>query len=64
MILTLKLLSQKYISHMLGNVLNTPLSYRDSNSYYNIGDTRAFLAQRSKVATKLTSKVTNDTFRA
>ena len=39
-------------------VLNTPLSYRDSIWYYNAGDTRAFLAQRSNPATKLTSKAT------
>ena len=48
---------------MFGMVLNTPLSYRDSIWYYNTGDTRAFLAERSKLTTKLTSKVTNNSFR-
>ena len=31
---------------------------------YNTGDTRAFLAQGSKPTTKLTWKVTNNSFRA
>ena len=46
---------------MFDMVLNTSLSYRDSVWFYNTGDTRAFLAQRSKPTTntKLTSKVTN-----
>ena len=44
---------------MFDIVLNTPLSYRESIWYYNTDDTRAFLAQRSKPTTKLTSKVIN-----
>ena len=46
---------------MFDMVLNTSLSYRASVWFYNTGDTRAFLAQRSKPTTntKLTSKVTN-----
>ena len=44
--------------------LNAPLSYRDSTCYYNTGDTRAFLAQRSKPTAKVASKVTNNSFRA
>ena len=39
-----------------------PLSYRDSIWYYNKGDTRASLAQRSKL-TKLTSKVIHHSLR-
>ena len=49
---------------MFNMVLNTPLSYRDSIWYYNTGDTRAFLVRRSKPTTKLTSKVTSNSFRA
>ena len=49
---------------MFDMVLNTPLSYRDSILYYDTGNTRAFLAQRSKPTTKMTSKVTNNSFRA
>ena len=48
---------------MFDMVLNPPLSYRDSTWYYNTGETRAFLAQRSKPTTKLTSKVTDNRFR-
>ena len=48
---------------MFDMVLNTPLSYRDSIRYYKTGDTRVFLAQRSKPTTKLTSKVTNNSFK-
>ena len=49
---------------MLDTVQYTPLSYRDSIRYYNIGDTRVFLAQRSNPTTKLTLKVTNNSSRA
>ena len=49
---------------MFDMVLNTPLRHRDSICYYNTGETRAFLAQRSKPTTKLKSKVTNNSFRA
>ena len=58
-ILSLMLFSQKKNFIMFGIVLNTPLSYRESIWYYSTDDTRAFLAQRSKPTTKLTSKVTN-----
>ena len=47
---------------MFDIVLNTPLSYRKNIWYYNTGDSREFLAQRSKLTTKLTSKVTNKSF--
>ena len=49
---------------MLDMALNTLLSYRDCVWYYNTGDTRAFLAQRSKPISNLTLKVTNNGFRA
>ena len=44
--------------------LNTPLSYRNSIWYYNTGDIRAILAQRSYPITKSTSKVTNINLKA
>ena len=49
---------------MFDMVLNTSLSSRDSIWYYNTGDIRVFLVQRSKLTTKLTSKVTNNSLRA
>ena len=49
---------------MFDMVLNTPLSYRERIWYYNTGDTRVFLAQRSKPTTKLTLKITNKSFSA
>ena len=49
---------------MFDMALNTSLSCRDSIRYYNTGGNRAFLAQRSKPATKLTAKVTNNDLRA
>ena len=55
---------KKTLPQIFGMVLNTLLSYKDSTWYYNTGDTTAFLAQRSKPTTKLTSKVTNNSFRA
>ena len=43
-------------------VLNTPLSYRDNILYYSTGDTRAFVAQRSKPSTKMTLVSEPDSF--
>ena len=49
---------------MFDMVINTPPSNRDSIWYYNAVDIRAFLSQRSMPTTKLTSKVTNNSFKA
>ena len=47
---------------MFDILLNTPLSYIDSIWYYNIGETRVFLAQKSKL-TQLASKLINSRLR-
>ena len=49
---------------MFDMFLNMSLSYTDSIWYYNSDETRTLLPQRSKPTPKLTTKVTNNSFRA
>ena len=49
---------------MFDMFLNMSLSYTDSILYYNSDETRTLLPQRFKPTPKLTTKVTNNSFRA